>query len=654
VADIGYIVLILALVSSIYSAVASIVGSKRGNRELVASGRRALLAVCALISIASATLLYSLITHDFQIEYVASYTNRDMPLMYLLSGLWAGAAGSLLFWAWTLAVLGAIIVIRNRSQNIRDLLPYFSSIMMITVAFFLIVMIFNSNPFEKLSWLPADGAGLNPMLENPAMIYHPPTLLIGYAGFTVPFAFAIAALITKRLGNEWIKTIRRWTLFSWLMLGMGIIMGMQWAYVELGWGGYWAWDPVENASLMPWLTGTALLHSIIIQRRRGMLKVWNIVLVVLTFTLCIFGTFLTRSNILSSVHAFNSSAIGPFFLAFMAIALLGSLGLLYYRRGHLKSESQMDSLVSRESSFLLNNLIFVGAAFAVFLGTVFPFISETVSGTKITVGAPYFNQVIVPIFAVLILLAGICVFLGWRRTTPKKLIKNFLLPVVAALIICLVLFIVGIREWYALTFFPLCAFVAGTHLFAWYREVRARRSMRTENYLKAFWGLLTSNRPRYGGMLVHLGIVLMALGIIASSSYGVKQETTLQRGESMTIQNYILTYESISGRNTDSRSIVTATLSVYTGQKLIAELTPQKIYSLDHGVTVSEVDVRSTLIDDLYVSLVAWDDNGTTATFQVLVNPLVMWIWIGGFIILLGGLISYWPERGKRGNESES
>jgi cytochrome c-type biogenesis protein CcmF len=277
-----------------------------------------------------------------------------------------------------------------------------------------------------------------------------------------------------------------------------------------------------------------------------------------------------------------------------------------------------------------------------------------VRGSKITVGAPYFNQVVVPIFIALILLMGICVFLGWRRTTPKKLINNFLLPVVMALILCLVLFIVGIREWYALTFFPLCAFVAGTHLFAWYREVRARRSMKSENYLKSFWGLLTSNRPRYGGMLVHLGIVLMALGIIASSSYGVKQETALQRGESMTIQNYTLTYESISGRNTDDKSIVTATLSVYRGQKLVAELTPEKIYSISHEVYVTEVDVRTTLIDDLYVSLVGWDDDGATATFQVLVNPLVMWIWIGGFIILLGGLISYWPERRKRGDESEN
>ena len=647
-ADIGYIVLILALVSSVYSVVASIIGSRRGNPQLVASGKRALLAVCVLISIASATLLYSIITHDFQIEYVASYSSRDMPLIYLFSSFWAGNAGSLLFWAWLVAIFGAIVVIRNRSKSIRDLLPYFSSVMMITVAFFLIVMIATSNPFQKLDFTPANGVGLNPMLENPAMIYHPPTLLIGYAGFTVPFAFAIAALITKRLGNEWVKTVRSWTLLAWLMLGMGIIMGMWWAYIELGWGGYWAWDPVENASLMPWLTGTAFLHSIIIQRRRGMLKVWNIVLIILTFTLCIFGTFLTRSNILSSVHAFNSSAIGPFFLAFIGIVLLGSLGLLYYRWGHLKSESQMDSLVSRESSFLLNNLILVGAAFAIFLGTVFPFISEAVRGTKITVGAPYFNQVILPIFVALILLTGICVFLGWRRTTPKKLINNFLLPLVAALILCLVLFIVGIREWYALTFFPLCAFVAGTHLFAWYREVRARRSMRSENYLKAFWRLLCSNRPRYGGMVVHLGIVLMALGVIASSFYDVGQEATLQRGESMTIKNYTLTYDSISSRNTDSDSIVTATLSVYAGQKLVAELAPEKIYSFSHETWVTEVDVRITPIEDLYVSLVAWGDGGATATFKVLVNPLVVWIWVGGVIILAGGIISYWPERRKQ------
>lgn len=643
-ADIGYVVLILALVAAIYSIAASIFGARRGNPELVASGRKALLAVCVLVSIASATFLYSIITHDFQIEYVASYTSRDMPLVYLFSSFWAGNAGSLLFWAWLITVLGAVAVIRSKSQDTKELLPYFSAVVMFTAAFFLIVMIATSNPFQKLPYIPADGAGLNPMLENPGMIFHPPILLLGYAGFTIPFAFAIAALITKRLGNEWVKTIRRWTLFPWLMLGMGIVMGMWWAYIELGWGGYWAWDPVENASLMPWLTGTAFLHSIIIQRRRNMLKVWNIVLIILTFTLCLFGTFLTRSNIISSVHAFSSSALGPFFLAFMGIVMVGSLGLLYYRWDYLKSESQMDSLVSRESSFLLNNLMLVGAAFAVFLGTVFPLISEAVRGVKITVAAPFFNQVLVPIFAALILLTGICVFLGWRRTTPKKLIRNFLLPVVMALILCLVLVIVGIREWYALTLFPLCAFVAGTHLFAWYREVRARRSMRSENYPKAFWNLLWSNMPRYGGLLVHLGIVLMAVGIIGSSFYSVEQEAILQPGESMTIKNYTLTYESISTHNTIAKSTTTATLSVYTGQKLVAELTPAKFFSNSYGQSVTEVDVRTTLIEDLYISLVGWDDNDT-ATFQVLVNPLVVWIWIGGGVILLGGLIAFWPER---------
>ena len=538
---------------------------------------------------------------------------------------------------------------RNQGRN-RELVPYASSVVIATEAFFLILLIFVSNPFHIELPAPAEGMGLNPLLENPGMIFHPPTLLAGYVAFTIPFAFAMAALITRRLGDEWIKGVRRWTLLAWLFLGIGNIFGAWWAYVELGWGGYWVWDPVENAGLMPWLVGTAFLHSIIMQRRRGMLKVWNMVLIILTFNLCIFGTFLTRSGILSSVHTFSESALGSFFLAFIGIALVGSLGLLFYRWEHLKSEAEMDSLVSRESSFLLNNLILVGAAFAIFLGTVFPVISEAVRGVKITVGEPFFNQVIGPIFLALILLTGICTFLGWRRASAKNLIRNFLYPLVGALVMCLVLFLVGIREWYALTLFPLCAFVACTHLFAWYREVRARRHLRRENPLKAFFGLIGANKPRYGGMIVHLSIILIAIGVIGSSFYQVEKEAALLPGESMTItsrltdKDYTLTYEGMSSYDTQSKSVVTATLSVYNGEKLVDVLTPEKYFHGSYQQPVTEVAIRSTLLEDLYVILAGWAEDGTT-TFKVLVNPLVIWIWIGGGVLLLGGLIAFWPER---------
>ncbi len=445
-ADIGYIALLLALVAAIYSAIAFIFGARGRHPGVRDSARNGLLAVSGLVSISVAALIYALVTHDFRIEYVASYTSRDLSLTYLLSALWAGNDGSLLFWGWLLSLFATVVILQKRDIG-KELMPYASSIIMVTQAFFLILLLFVSNPFHKLAFVPAEGMGLNPLLENPGMILHPPVLLAGYVGFTIPFAFAVAALLAKRLSDEWIIAIRRWTLLAWLLLGVGNIIGAWWAYVELGWGGYWAWDPVENAGFMPWLVATAFLHSIMMQRRRGMLKVWNIVLIILTFSLAIFGTFLTRSGILSSVHTFAETTLGPLFLGFIGITLFGSLGLLYYRSEELKSEAEMESLISRESTFLLNNLLLVGAAFAIFLGTIFPVISEVVRGAKISVGPPFFNQVNGPIFLAIILLAGICTLIGWRQASIKNLIRNFLWPLVAALILLIVLFVLGIREW---------------------------------------------------------------------------------------------------------------------------------------------------------------------------------------------------------------
>ncbi len=644
-ADIGSIALSLALVASIYSSVAYVFGARGRHAALTHSARNSLLAVFGLVSISVAVLLYTLVTHDLQIEYVASYTSRDLSLTYLLSALWAGNDGSLLFWGWLLSLFAVVIVLQKRDIG-KELVPYASSIVMVTQAFFLILLLSVSNPFQKLSFVPADGQGLNPLLENPGMIIHPPVLLAGYVGFTIPFAFAIAALLTGRLSDEWLVAIRRWTLLAWLLLGVGNILGAWWAYVELGWGGYWAWDPVENAGFMPWLVATAFLHSIMMQRRRGMLKVWNMVLIILTFSLAIFGTFLTRSGILSSVHTFSESALGPFFLVFIGIIIFGSLGLLYYRSEKLKSEAEMESLVSRESTFLLNNLLLVGAAFAIFLGTVFPVISEAVRGTQISVGPPFFNQVNGPIFLAVILLTGICALIGWRRASIKNLIRNFLLPLVAAIILGVVLFILGIREWYALIAFPLCGFVLSTILYEWFRGTKARHRMRAENYLKALWGLIMTNKPRYGGYIVHIGIILMAIGIIGSSFYEVEKEAVIKPGESITIKNYTLTYESLDRYETQSKLTVTATLSVYNQGKLIGKLLPEKYFHRSYEQPVTEVAIRTTLREDLYVILLDWGEDKTTA-FKVLVNPLVTWIWIGGGVLFLGGLIAFWPESRK-------
>ncbi len=645
-ADIGYIALLLALGASIYSAMAFVFGVRRGYPELVASARNGVLVVFGLVSLAAIALIYALLTHDFRVEYVASYTSRDLSLIYTLSAFWAGNAGSLLFWAWLLSLFAVVVLIQNRGRN-TELLPYASSIIMGTQAFFLILLVFISNPFQKLPFAPAEGMGLNPLLENPGMIFHPPTLLAGYVGFTIPFAFAMAALLSRRLGDDWIRSTRRWVLFAWLLLGLGNLLGAQWAYVELGWGGYWVWDPVENAGFMPWLVGTAFLHSVMIQRRRGMLKVWNMVLIILTFTLSIFGTFLTRSGILSSVHTFAESAMGPFFLGFIGVTLLGSLILLFHRWEQLKGESELDSFVSRESTFLFNNLLLVGATFAIFVGTVFPVISEVMRGVKISVAAPFFNQVIGPIFLAVIVLMGICPLIGWRRASINNLIRNFLYPLVAALIVGISLFFLGIREWYALIAFSLCGFVISTILSEWFRGVRARHRMRGENYLKAFFGLVWGNKPRYGGYIVHIAIILIAIGVVGSSFYKMENEVALAPGESMTIGNYTLRYEGRAEYPTPSKLVMTATLSVYNGEEFIGSMTPEKYLHRSYEQQVTEVAIRSTLLEDLYVILGGWAEDGTI-TFKVLVNPLVAWIWIGGWVLLLGGLIAFWPDKRER------
>ena len=653
-ADIGYTALFLALAVSFYSVITYILGGRSRDPVLLASARNGLLAGCGLVSISVAVLIYALVTHNFQIEYVAAYSSRDLSISYLLSALWAGNDGSLLFWAWLLSIFATVTVLQRRNVG-KELVPYAAAIIMFTQVFFLILLLFIANPFQKLSYavnpglfnyvqIYADGYGLNPLLKNPGMLSHPPMLLAGYVGLTIPFAFAISAMLTRRLGDEWLITIRRWTLIAWLFLGVGNLLGAWWAYVVLGWGGYWAWDPVENASFMPWLVTTAFLHSIMMQRRRGMLKVWNMILVIIAFTLSILGTFLTRSGILSSVHTFaESPLLGTIFLIFIGLILISAFGLLYYRSQDLKSEAEMESLVSRESTFLLNNLLLVGATFAVFVGTFFPVLSEVVRGVKISVGPPFFNQVNTPIFLATILLAGICTLIGWRQTSVKNLRRSFLWPLVLTLIIGIALFLSGIRGWGAMIAFTISSFVLLTILYEWFRGTRTRHRMRAENYLKAFWKLIMANRPRYGGYIVHIGIILLAIGVTGSSLFDVSKEASLKPGESMTIKQYDLLYENTDQFLTQNANITIATISVSNAGKPIGQLAPQKTFYRNSQQWVSKVAIRSTLREDLYIILISSEEDGTAA-FKVLVNPLVSWIWMGGVILVLGGLVAFWPE----------
>jgi len=639
--ELGNLSIALAALVSAYGLVAALLGAGLRRVDLQHSARNAVYAVFLLLSVASGILLYQALTRDFGNAYVASYSSRDLGFWYTVSVWWAGQAGSLLFWAWLLAGFGAVVVWRQAGY--RELMPYIIATVMGVSVFFTLLLAVVSSPFARLAFAPPDGQGLNPLLQNPGMFFHPPTQYLGYVGFTIPFAFAIAAMATKRLDDEWIRATRRWTLASWFFLTLGVLFGMQWAYVELGWGGYWAWDPVENASLLPWLTGTAFLHSVMIQEKRDMLKVWNLVLIVLTFGLVIFGTFLTRSGVLSSVHSFALSSMGPLFFAFIAVILIVSFTLLALRLPWLKSAGDLDSLVSRESSFLFNNLILVGAAFSVFLGTIFPMISEAVRGVKISVGAPFFNQVNVPIGLALLLVMGLCPLLAWRKASLANLSRNFLFPGALGLLTAVGLIVAGLRQPVAVTAFALSAFVTATILLDFHRGAMVRRG-HGEPYPLALGRLVLRNRRRYGGYVVHLGVILLFAGM-AGSAFSSQQEAVLRPGQTVTINQYTLRYEGISQYPTQSAMVTAATLTVFNGREPIAVMNPQRNIHRGHEEQpMTEVAIRSTMMEDLYVILAGIGDDGT-ANFKVIVNPLMMWMWIGGVLMSLGTVVAFWPER---------
>ena len=642
--EIGFYSIFIALLLSGYSGLTAVAGAKGRRGELITSAENAVMAVFVFLTLAAAAMVYALLTRDFQVEYVWSYSSRSLPWFYTLTAFYAGQKGSLLLWAWLLSIFTVIVVFQNKKKN-RELMPYVIGVLMLITFFFTVLMVFSTNPFELFEGRPVDGRGLNPLLQNPGMIFHPPTLYLGYVGFTVPFAFSIAALITGRLEDTWIKTTRRWAIFSWFFLTVGNLFGMEWAYVELGWGGYWAWDPVENASFMPWIMGTAYLHSVMIQEKRGMLKVWNLVLILLTFLLTIFGTFITRSGVIASVHSFGESTLGWIFLIFLIVVLTASLLLLVYRLPHLKSRNQLDSLLSRESTFLYNNLLFVGIAFTVFWGTLFPIISEAVRGVKMTVGPPFFNAVITPVGLALLFLTGLCPIVGWRRSSLKKFTKKFLYPFVLSLVGAGILLLSGIRSLYPLITFTLCIFVVVVLFTEFLNGTRARHALSGEGYLTAFWNLVVRNKRRYGGYVIHFGIILIFMGI-GGSAFNTEKQITLNKGESSSIKNYTLRYEALSNYPSAQKDRVVATLTVFNDNHKVGIMSPEKSLYKGQGQPTTEVAIHSTLKEDLYVILAGHDKD--TATFKVLLNPLVIWLWIGGAIMALGTVIVMLPNRRKK------
>src|SRR5712671_715953 len=477
----GTLALWLALLVGVWGALAGFVGGLKDRPDLARSARNAVFAMCGALVVAVAALEWALFQHDFNVEYVAAYTSRNLPIFYTWSALYAGQKGSLLFWATVLSAFGSLALVLTPRRH-RELLPYVAAVVSVVAAFFISVMLLgHANPFQRLPYTPLDGSGLNPQLQNPGMVFHPPMLYLGYISITIPFAFAIAALLSKRLDTDWLVAIRKWTLLSWLFLSVGICLGMWWAYVELGWGGYWAWDPVENAALLPWLTMTAFLHSVMIQEKRGMLKRWNLGLIVGTFMLSIFGTFITRSGVIASVHSFTQSNVGYFFLAFLVVAAVLSFTLLYTRWPELEAEVQLESMLSREAAFLFNNLLFVGIAFSVLWGTLFPILSEAVRGTKITVGPPFFNRVNIPLGLLLVALTGIGPLIAWRKASAANLRRQFIVPVAAGLVVAAALLAVGLRDGYAVAAWALGGFVLGTVGQEFWRGVRARHRIHGES-----------------------------------------------------------------------------------------------------------------------------------------------------------------------------
>jgi len=640
--ELGRQAILLGWILSAYAVVMALVGGWRRKRELIASAENAALAVWATTIVAVAVLLHALVTHDFRLEYVAAYSSTTLPINYAITALWGGQKGSLLFWLLILTSISAVVVLQNRYRN-RELMPYVVATLMSISLFFSSMLFFITPPFETLAVAAKEGRDLNPLLQNYWMQIHPPSLYMGFVGMSVPFAFAVAALVTGRLDDVWIRTTRRWTLFAWFFLSLGNLFGALWAYEVLGWGGYWAWDPVENAAVMPWLTGTAYLHSVMIQEKKNMLKVWNMVLVILTFSLTIFGTFLTRSGVISSVHSFTQSGLGPFFLTFLAIEITISVGLLLWRLPLLRSENELDSLVSRESAFLFNNLILVGIAFAVFWGTMFPVISEAVRGVKITVGPPFFNKVNTPLGLILLLLMGVGPVIAWRRASWRHLQKSFAFPGAVGLVAGALCFVFGVRNYWAIVSFSLIFFVLATIVAEFYRGVRARQAMVGENALRALVHLTAKNRRRYGGYVIHVAIVMIFVAITGTSAFRIERQVTLNQNESFEIGGYDLRYIGLEERDTPHVAYLMANIEVSEKGRVLEVLKPEKRFYKKPEQPTTEVAIRSTLGSDLYLVLGSYDEETHMATILAYLNPLIGFLYWGGLTLVLGTAIVIWP-----------
>jgi cytochrome c-type biogenesis protein CcmF len=649
----GSFALILAFVCAVYAVAAGIAAIATRRPLLIKSARNAGMAVCVLITLAIASLVYLFLTDNFSLAYVVSHSNRDLPTFYKVAALWSGQEGSLLFWSWLLSLYVFSVLFTYRGKH-PELMPYVGVVLASVQLFFLILNNFVVSPFHVLGTVSpdggmrlltqADGRGLNPLLQYPEMVIHPPMLYSGYTGFTIPFAFALAALLGRYPGEKWIHLTRRWTMIAWCFQSAGILLGAHWAYAVLGWGGYWAWDPVENASLMPWLTGTAFLHSVMMQEKRGMLKVWNVWLVFTTFLLCIFGTFLTRSGVVSSVHAFAQSSIGPWFVAFIVLVLAVCGWAFLKNSDYLRSDNQLDSMVSRESSFLFNNLILLVACVAVLSGTLFPVLSEAIQGSRISVGPPFFNKVNIPIGLFLLFLTGVGPLLAWRRTSLDSLKRNFGWPLLGGLAVGAVAFPLGFRDFYSLVCLILAVFVALTIASEFLRGARVIRARTGVNLLSAIGQLTMRNTRRYGGYVVHFGIVLVFIGL-SGAAFNQDKQMELAPGSRMEIGPYTLVCQTFTSRPEQNYTAERATIEADRGGKQVMMLYPERRFYQANEQGGTMVAIYSTLKEDLYVVYAGRSPENEQPVIHAYLNPLVKWIWLGGAIVILGTGLALLPNR---------
>jgi cytochrome c-type biogenesis protein CcmF len=642
-ADLGRFALLGALALVLYALVAACLGGRLRRTEIIHSAIRALTAAAALELGAAAVLFAALGLRDYAFHYVSAHVSNAQPLVYNLTSFWGGMEGSLLLWVLILSGY-TLVAVHSVARGRPRLVPGVVAVCAGVSAFFLILLSSVASPFRTTPFPPADGRGMNPLLLNPWMAIHPPTLYLGYVGLTVPFAIVLSALASGPGEDAGILLARRWMLWAWYCLSMGLMFGAKWSYVVLGWGGYWAWDPVENAALMPWLVATAFIHSVMIQERREMLARWNVVLVILAFGLSIFGTFLTRSGVLSSIHSFTQSPLGAYFLTFLALVMLGAFAAAAWRWGALRSRNELDAAVSRESAFLINNVLFLSAAFAVFLGTVFPLVSEVLVGRAINVGPPFFDHVVVPLALGIVLLMGVGPLIAWRRASTEHLQRNFLAPGAAGVLVGVGLVAAGLRAAGAILAFALCGFVAGTIALEFARGVRVRRAHQGEGTASALVRLVLRNRRRYGGYIVHLGMLLLVCGITGSSVFATQQVVTLAPGQTAGVGEYRVRFDGLSQATRGGALAIIARLRVFTGTRDLGPFETSRNLYLASQDSTTDVALRSTPRDDLYIILTGWTADGR-ATLRILVNPLMMWMWAGGVVLTLGAVITMTPER---------